>query len=116
MRRRKTNKTSKTQRATLKLFQKGFTPEQIAAQRELTVGSIIGHLAMLITLGRVNIHDLVEPSVIQKVEEAIKATDTYRLTPLKEYCPDEISYNEIKLVIGYHKRLVEASKPSEETA
>ena len=98
------------------MFQKGFTPEQIAAQRELTVGSIIGHLAMLITLGRVNILDLVEPSVIQKVEEAIKATDTYRLTPLKEYCPDEISYNEIKLVIGYHKRLVEASKPAEETA
>jgi uncharacterized protein YpbB len=114
MRRRKPNKTSKTQRSTLRLFKKGYTPEQIALQRDLTVGSIIGHLASLLTLKKLDIHELVEPSVIQKVEEAIKATDTYRLTPIKEYCPEEISYNEIKLVIGYLKGLAETSEPTEE--
>ena len=105
----------KTQKITLSLFEQGLTPEQIAAQRDLAPGTIIGHLADLITLGKLNIYNILGPSIIQQIEEVINAADSYKLLLLKELCPEEITFDEIRLVIGHHKYLLKMAQAEEES-
>ncbi len=98
-------KMPKTIKTTWELFEKGCTPEQIAAQRSLTVGTIMGHLSTLIASGKISIHDVMEPSKIRLIEKAITAAHSYQFSLIKGQCPDDISYEDIKMVVSYHQSI-----------
>ncbi len=77
----------------------GRSPEQIAAERGLSVGTIYSHLARLIAEGRASV-DAVVPAELQKqIRAAIEAVGSAEyLAPIKARLPEEIDYGVIRCV------------------
>ncbi|MDP2708978.1 MAG: helix-turn-helix domain-containing protein, partial [bacterium] len=93
--------TKLTQLETLELWNKGMSIEKIAAARELSAGTIMGHLCFLIEKGLgVNIDKLVKPERQKKIMAAIKKVGADKLTPIREVLGEEYSWDEIKLTLA----------------
>ena len=91
----------KTWNITLQMYQQGLKPEEIAKERNFTIGTIIGHLARFIPTGEVALSELVPPEhqeTILKVVQRIGAEEGK--TAIKNLCPPDITYQEIELVMS----------------
>ncbi|MBK7853241.1 MAG: DNA helicase RecQ [Bacteroidetes bacterium] len=100
----KTSKTTDTKRASLELYQQGLNIDQIASKRNLSNGTIIGHLTHFILTGEINVLKFVSK---EKIPPILKAIDEYgdsQLTILKNALGDSFSFTEIRAVINYRKR------------
>jgi ATP-dependent DNA helicase RecQ len=92
---------SGTREMTYELYQQGLTIEAIAAQRNLKLVTISEHLATLIEEGReINLDRFVSPAERSLIEAAAKVSGFDALRPIKDQLPDQISYNEIRLVVA----------------
>lgn len=90
----------KTWNITFQLYKQGLKPDEIAKFRNLTVGTIISHLARFIPTGEVNLSELVAPAhqeAILKVIQTIGKGESK--TAIKSLCPPEVTYQEIELVL-----------------
>lgn len=97
--------TKLTQLETLELWNKGMDLKKIAEARELSAGTIIGHLCFLIEKGLgVNIDKLVSENKKKKIMEAIGKVGFEKLTPIREFLGEEYGWDEIKLVVAEMKR------------
>jgi ATP-dependent DNA helicase RecQ len=97
--------TKLTQLETLELWNKGLSLEKIAEARELTVGTIVGHLCFLAEKGLgVDINKLVKPERQKKIMEVIKKVGMDKLTPIREALGEDYSWDEIKLVLAKMKK------------
>ena len=93
--------TKLTQLETFDLYNKGLAPEEIAAERNLALSTVIGHLAFLIEKGLIkNIDKLVGLDRQKKIKKAITKIGGGKLKPVKEELGEDISYEEIKLVFA----------------
>ena len=92
-----------TQLVTLGLFQSGRTIEQIAAERQLTTGSVASHLVQLAKLGYdIDLISLIDPIERREIEKAIAAvglTDG-RLKAVFDYLGGRYDYGKLTLVSG----------------
>jgi uncharacterized protein YpbB len=86
-----------TQEQTLEMLHEGKTVEEIAAIRQLSLGTIMGHFATLIRAEKLELDEVLEPERIAKLEELIGVWEGTSLGQLKEQLGDEVSYDEIKL-------------------
>ena len=83
----------------------GFSPEQIAAERGLTVGTVYSHLAQLITEGQVEVAAVVPADLRAQITAAIEAVGSAEfLAPIKSRLPEEIEYDVIRCVANAWKR------------
>ena len=90
----------KTWVTTYNLFLQGKTPELIARERSLTLGTIYGHLARYIPTGEVSLDDLIPEDHQQTILRAIRMTGSDAgSTAIKTLCPPDISYDEIRLML-----------------
>ena len=90
---------------TEQLLARGFTPDQIAAERGLTSGTIYSHLAQLIAQGKVNVDAVVPADVQQQIRAAIDTVGSAQyLAPIKQRLPEDIDYNLIRCVVEAVKR------------
>ena len=81
------------------LLAQGLSPEQIAAQRGLTIGTIYSHLAQLISQGQVDVNRVVPQPLQNQIRAAIDAVGSAGyLAPLKARLPEEIDYAQIRCV------------------
>jgi uncharacterized protein YpbB len=90
----------KTWNITFQLYKQGLKPDEIAKFRNLTVTTIIGHLARFIPTGEVTLSELVPPAhqdAILKVIQTIGKGETK--TAIKNLCPPEVTYQEIELML-----------------
>ena len=90
----------KTWNITFQLYKQGLKPDEIAKFRNLTVGTIIGHLARFLPTGEISLSELVPPEhqdAILKVIQTIGKGETK--TAIKSLCPPEVTYQEIELVL-----------------
>ena len=90
----------KTWNITFQLYKQGLKPDEIAKLRNLTVATIIGHLARFLATGEVTLSELVPPEhqdAILKVIQTIGKGETK--TAIKSLCPPEVTYQEIELVL-----------------
>ena len=95
----------KTWAISYSLYLQGKTPELIARERGLTIGTIFGHLARYISTGELSIDDLVPQNHQQTILRAIHMADSNAsTTAIKELCPPDISYEEIRLVLETMKQ------------
>ncbi len=85
---------------TLDLFRSGMSIEQIAREREMTLGTIEGHLAMFIPSGKVELTELVPESKIEPIRQAIALHGDQSLGLLKTELGDDYTYGEIKAVVA----------------
>jgi DNA-binding CsgD family transcriptional regulator len=90
-----------SEKETLALFKKGCNPQEIAKRRGLAVSTIFGHLYTLIVVGELSATQCVSDIVINKI---MKAKRSFRYPPtlkeLKQNLPEEIRYEEIRIVLG----------------
>jgi len=100
------SKRPATTEITLSLFQQGLTPDQIAAERNLTQQTIYNHLAQLIGSGEIVLHDVVSPGIESEVLKAIETVGSAgQLTPIKAMLPETITFDQIKCVLAAHPEL-----------
>ena len=85
------------------LWEKGGTLEEIARKRGLTPSTITEHLAQLIEEGRpIDLSRIFSKERIALIEEAISKARSERLAPIKALLPQDVSYDEIRLVVGQY--------------
>ncbi|MBQ6063215.1 MAG: helix-turn-helix domain-containing protein [Prevotella sp.] len=90
----------KTWETSFHLYQQGLTPTQIAKQRDLTVGTIFNHLARYVKSGAIPIDKLVPEEKLHAIEQAIqKVGYDQNTTVIKEHCPEDVTYDDIRLVL-----------------
>jgi ATP-dependent DNA helicase RecQ len=94
------------------LFRNGYSVEEIATQRNLVTNTIEGHLIECISAGlTIDITKLVSDSDRTQIEKAIAEHGTEKLKPIREFLPDSITYNMIRLVVAQHRLAKVATAP-----
>jgi DNA-binding MarR family transcriptional regulator len=85
------------------LWEKGGALEEIARKRGLTPSTITEHLVQLIDEGRsIDLNRILSKERIALIEEAIVRAGSERLAPIKALLPQDVSYDEIRLVVGQY--------------
>lgn len=81
------------------LLAQGKTPQQIAIERGLTLGTIYSHLAQLIAEGKVDVNRVVAQPLQNQIRAAIQSVGSVQyLAPIKARLPAELDYNLIRCV------------------
>lgn len=93
--------TKLTQLETFELYQQGLSIAEIAQARELTTGTVAGHLAYLLAKKLpVDINRLVKPDQQKKITKAYNKLKTTKLKELKDYLGEDVAYDEIKITLA----------------
>lgn len=107
---REKEKTDKTKTHTriksFELFTQGKSVAEIAAERNLTTGTIESHLNDFINSGQLSITDLIEEKKLGQIMSAMNEHPTEKLSEIKERLP-ECSFGELRWVITYRKLTVD---------
>lgn len=96
--------TSHTTYETLRLFREGLSPDEIAVERNITIGTVFNHLADLIGRGEVQVSQVVPADVLKQIEAAVRDVGSFYLSPIKARLPEEISYGAIRCVVQAMQR------------
>lgn len=101
------DKTAKgeTKVISLEMFRAGKDIAAIAAERNLTVSTIEGHLAAYIESGDISVNDIVPGHKIPVILSAIAKVEQKTLGTLKARLGNDYSYGEIKAVMSHLARL-----------
>ena len=79
-----------------------MNPDLIAKERGLTLGTVIGHLARYLESGMIPFNALVPPEHQQAIERVVGKVGTDNgSTAIKNLCPPDITYDEIRLVLAH---------------
>lgn len=90
-----------TYETTFKMYEMGLKPEEIAEQRGLSSRTIYSHLANLVENGyKIKVEDFVSNEDKEKIIKVISEVGSELLKPIKEKLPEDITYDQIKLVLG----------------
>ena len=89
----------KTWEVSFQLYRQGMKPDLIAHERNLTLGTVLGHLARYLDSGQVDLDDLVPSEHQQAINAAIRRVGTGDATAIKMLCPSDVSYDEIRFVM-----------------
>jgi ATP-dependent DNA helicase RecQ len=88
------------------LFISGNTVEQVAQKRGLVPRTVINHIVEAIMKGQeIDISSVVPQSVWDLIEGAIITLGVEKLAPIKAALPDYITYEQINLVVAFHRRV-----------
>ncbi len=88
-----------TKEVSFNLYQQGMTVDQIAAERGLTKGTIIGHLTSYVKEGKVGLRALISSAHEKKIREFMEAhPEMEHFSEIKEALGTGIDYYEIKLI------------------
>lgn len=88
------------------LFQQGKTIKQIAAERNMAIGTVEGHLAYFVGKGQIDIDKMVSTENQLLIKAAVNSFGEDSYKTLKENLPENISYNEIRMVVAALKATV----------
>jgi len=95
---------SDTKQQTYDYYQQGKTIAEIAQVRGLSTTTISSHLAHFVQDGSLDVTELVDSATITKIENTIYVHGDRALKPLKDALDDNITYDEIRLVIAHLRR------------
>jgi hypothetical protein len=98
-----------TTEITYQMWKEGKSIEEIAKERVFTTSTIEGHFEKLIEEEKVDIGDVIDKATFDKIMAAFEALpDAEGTKPIKEHLGDEISFGQIKMVMGYRKLMEKA--------
>ncbi len=90
---------------TLRLLSEGKTLEEIAQIRGRQISTVVSAIANLVETGQVELQsEWVSKEKLSVIEAACAKVGMERLKALKDVLPPEITYDEIKLVVGKIRR------------
>ncbi len=90
-----------TKAESFRLYKEGKRVDEIAKERSLTQQTIEGHLANYISIGEINIEELVSKEKISLIESHTKEFEGGRITTIKEKVGNKVSFGEIRLVLAW---------------
>jgi uncharacterized protein YpbB len=94
-------KKEDTRVTTFKLYKQGLSIKQIAKERDLHQRTIYNHLAHFVARNMLSVEDFVSPDKCEKIREVVAEMGTMQgLAAIKKACPEEITYEEITLVLA----------------
>ena len=94
-------KKEDTRLTTFKLYKQGMSVKEISKERDLHKRTIYGHLAHFVAKGMLPVEDFVPEVKCETIREVIGQTGTTKgLTAIKSACPEDISYEDIIMVIA----------------
>ena len=84
-----------------RLYQAGFSPAQIAEQRNITIGTVYTHLLPFVKSGEIKLEAVVEKDKIGQIQAVIqKLPPSPTLTAVKSKLPESIAYSDIRFVMA----------------
>ncbi len=86
-----------TYEQTLTLFLEGESIQDIAKKRKYTVKTIYAHLEKLIMQEKIEVDDVLDAAILEKLDERVNIEEAKSLTELKEQAGDDISWEDLKL-------------------
>jgi hypothetical protein len=89
-----------TKTASFNLYKEGKAVATIAAERNLSAGTIEGHLAYFVSTGEIDINDLVDEKKQQLIKAAVAIHGGLSHKTLIDNLPNDISYGNIKMVLA----------------
>ena len=92
-----------TKMISFNLYKQGKSIQEIATERKMVASTIEGHLSTFVSSGELNIDELVSEKKLLLIKEAAKVHGLESFKILKENLPDNITYNEIRMVIAQEK-------------
>lgn len=94
----------KTWELSYNLYRQGMKPDLIARERSLSIKTVINHLVRYVETGDIPFSDIVPPDHQQTIERIVRKVGTADgSTPIKNLCPPDITYEEIRLVMARMK-------------
>ncbi len=90
-----------TKRVSFELFKQGWSVDDIATERGLTVGTVETHLAHYVETDELDIHDLIPNDKIAAISNYITKNEISSLTQVKQALGDSYSWNEIRVVMKW---------------
>ncbi len=106
MRDSKTQEKNLSSEESARLFGMGNSVEEIAKIRTLSPRTILDHLAEQIVLGQdLDISTLVSAEKQEGINKAIAVVGVEKLSPIKNALSEDYTYDEIKLVAAFHRRV-----------
>ena len=94
-------KKEDTKLTTFKLYKQGLSIDKIAKERDLHKRTIHSHLAHFVAKGMLPVEDFVPEAKCDTIRTVISETGTLKgLAHIKQSCPDDISYEDIIMVIA----------------
>ena len=93
-----------TQTHTFRLIKEGKSPEEVAEIRNITLGTVNTHLAKLIAIGDLSIEQVISKHRLDYVMDAINKSKAGKLNEIKSKVNEDITYDEIKLVLAHLKK------------
>jgi len=92
---------------TVELYQQHPSIEAIMQQRQLARSTIMTHLVEAIQEGvSLDISPLVSTSKQQVIEQLIAQLGCERIQPLKEQLSEDYTYDDLRLVVAFHRRSI----------
>jgi ATP-dependent DNA helicase RecQ len=91
--------------ATYALYREGYDPQAIAEQRNLTIATVIGHLAELLEAGEaVALDPFVDEQQRQEICKAFKIFGDFHLGAVRHHFGDRYDYGTLKLVRAWWRK------------
>ena len=94
-------KKEDTKVTTFKLYKQGHSIKEIAKERDLNQQTIVRHLAHYVAKGMLAVEEFVPESRADAIREAVESLGSLKgLAAIKEACPEDVTYQDIVLVIA----------------
>ena len=93
-----------TKEITYNMFKDGLSISEIAKKRELVEGTIQGHLAHYIKIGKLNLSDVIGVKKANNLIYAIKQTEFENTSDLKAKLDDKYTYAELRMALNALER------------
>jgi hypothetical protein len=89
-----------TKTVSFNLFKEGKTIEQIALNRNMTIGTIESHLSYFVGLGEIDISSIVSSSKLEQIKSSVEKFGLASTKEIKESLPEHFTYGEIRMVVA----------------
>jgi hypothetical protein len=89
-----------TKTLSFNLFKTGKTIEAIATERNMTAGTIEGHLSYFVGIGEIDVNAIITPTKQDLIKSAIEKFGFTGTTTLKENLPENITHGDIRMVLA----------------
>jgi hypothetical protein len=95
-----------TKTVSFNLYKEGKTIEQIALNRNMTIGTIESHLSYFVGLGEIDISTIISYLKLEQIKSSVKKFGLASTKDIKESLPEHFTYGEIRMVVASIKATV----------
>jgi hypothetical protein len=92
-----------TRQESYEMFRNGKSINEIALQRNLSIGTIETHLTGYVEEGLLEVRELISPEKLSRIATILEDFSGNSITEIKQKCGTSISYGEIRMAIAAKK-------------